>query len=733
MKKIIFIAVLLISKGCFAQAPDWEWVKGFGGIVGTSISLDFYNNIYTTGEFIGTVDFDLDSGVFNLTSAGSFDCYISKFDSSCNLIWVKKIGGAIDDCSPSSMTIDSFGNTYITGSFSGTVDFDPDSLTQFNLTSNGFNDIFIFKLDAAGNFIWAKTMGGIDSDGANSISLDVFGNVLTIGIFHGQVDFDPDSMGTFNLNSTNYSTIFISKLDNSGNFVWTKAIGGIGGPSNGSSIAVDTMGNIYSTGAFQGLADFDPGGGTYFLNSGVGQSVFISKLDSLGNFVWAKSFGSDSYGNSIAVDDSENVYTTGNFYGTVDFDPGAGVFNLSHSVNGLIFISKLNNAGNFVWAKAMGGDNDGNYVQKIIIDDSKNIYISGIFSDTSDFNPDADIFYLISDTGYAKYYIVKLNSNGNFVWAKSAGFTFIFVGESAIDIDESHHIYLLGTYLGQSCYFDSTILINTNSGFSEFIAKLSSCPTSKNINAITCNSYTSPSGNYTWNNSGVYQDYIQGTNGCDTIIVINLVVNTSIATIYPTACHNYISPSGIYNWTTSGTYYDTIPNIAGCDSFITIQLTVNFNDTSMVQNGSALTVSPDGPTFCQWLDCNNGFSPIIGENNYTFNATVNGSYAVAMSIFGCPDTSACYTITGVGINEITTSNNFQLFPNPTADIVTVQLYSPCSTCFIEISNTLGEVVQSAEFKVQPVATLNLQSLPSGIYFIKVKSDKWSEVKRVVKE
>ena len=205
------------------------------------------------------------------------------------------------------------------------------------------------------------------------------------------------------------------------------------------------------------------------------------------------------------------------------------------------------------------------------------------------------------------------------------------------------------------------------------------------------------------------------------------------ANITQNSCNSYTSPSGNYTWTTSGIHLDTIPNAGGCDSTLTINLTINTVNNSVTQNGFILSANATTATNYQWLNCNNNFAIISGATNQTFTATANGNYAVEVTQNGCIDTSACYTITGVGINEITTSNNFQLFPNPTADVVTVQLHSSCSNYTIEISNTLGEVVQSAEFKVQSVATLNLQSLPSGIYFIKVKSDKWSEVKRVVKE
>jgi hypothetical protein len=114
--------------------------------------------------------------------------------------------------------------------------------------------------------------------------------------------------------------------------------------NTGRGIALDSNGNIYTTGYFAGVVDFDPGPGTFYLWSEWGMpDIFISKLDSNGGFVWAKSMGagSDDIGHDIAVDSSDNVYTTGHFGGTVDFDPGPGTFNLT-SVGGVdIFVSKL--------------------------------------------------------------------------------------------------------------------------------------------------------------------------------------------------------------------------------------------------------------------------------------------------------------------------------------------------------------------------------------------------------
>ena len=733
MKKIIFIVALsLVSKVCFAQAPDWEWAKSFygtGACACISMTIDASNNIYTTGVFNGTVDFDPGTGTYLLASYNSaYDVFISKSDSLGNFIWAKRIGGNSHDYGE-SIAVDSKSNVYVTGYFGSTVDFDP-GLTQYNIASNGFTDVFILKLDSSGNFLFAKNLGGSTGlDQAYSIAIDLDGNIYTTGYFSETADFDP-GVGVFNLvTSSSNGNIFVSKLDSLGNFIWAKAIIGTNF-GEGKSLIVDTLNNVFITGIFYGFNDFDPGSGTFYLNSSSLTSVdaFILKLDSSGSFVWAKKTGGGGAGcEDISLDDSGNIYTVGSFGGTVDFDPGLGIFNIT-SQDYDVFIWKLDNAGNFAWAKSFGGT--GNvYSRSIAIDSSGNIFFVGNFNGTVDFNPDASIFSLSATADY-DIFICKLNYSGNFLWVKSSGGAF---GESCTSVKVNDiNVFISGAFLSPNLDFDSILLSNPLGGQASYIAMLLSCETYFEINEISCNSYVPPSGNHNWNLSGIYKDIIPNSVGCDSIITINLTINNTSSSQTISTCNNFTSPSGNFIWTTSGIYNDTISNAAGCDSIITINLTINSANTSVTQNGFILSSNAIGATY-QWLDCNNNFAAISGATNQSYTATANGNYAVQVTYNGCTDTSACYTITGVGINEIATSNNFQVFPNPTADRVTVHLYSPCSNCTIEISNTLGEVVQSAEFKVQSIATINLQSLPSGIYFIKVKSDKWSEVKRVVKE
>ncbi|HLG33517.1 MAG TPA: hypothetical protein VI757_01445, partial [Bacteroidia bacterium] len=329
MKKIVLLnsAFLILHSALFAQSPNWQWAKGIGGTggdFGGAIAIDASGNVYTTGSFNGTVDFDPGAGIFNLTGGGTF---ISKLDSTGNFIWAKAIVGTTNYYG-GSIAIDpaGSGNVYTTGDFVGTADFDPGA-GIFNLTAAGGRDFFISKLDSSGNFVWAKAMGGTSDDGGHSIAIDPSGSgtVYTTGIFEGTADFDPGA-GVFNLTSAGWRDIFISKLDSSGNFVWAKAMGGTG-DNQGRSIAIDPAGSgdVYTTGFFYGTADFDPGAGTFNLTSAAASAdIFISKLDSSGNFVWAKQIGgtgsSGGASYSIAIDASGYVYTSGGFLGTVDFD-----------------------------------------------------------------------------------------------------------------------------------------------------------------------------------------------------------------------------------------------------------------------------------------------------------------------------------------------------------------------------------------------------------------------------
>jgi len=228
--KAIFISIfsLALSQISLAQNQSFEWAKRMGGTdweIGISIANDNNGNIYTTGRFTGTVDFDPGAGIINLTSKGQDDIFIHKLDTAGNLLWVKQMGGTNTDIGY-SITTDNNDNVYTTGVFADTVDFNPGAGTTNFSSISGTFDIFIQKLDASGDFLWAKQIGGTNVQTVRSITIDKSGNVYTTGCFRGTVDFDP---GIDTANLTGDWDIFIQKLDASGNFLWVKQMGGTGG------------------------------------------------------------------------------------------------------------------------------------------------------------------------------------------------------------------------------------------------------------------------------------------------------------------------------------------------------------------------------------------------------------------------------------------------------------------------------------------------------------------------
>ncbi|MBL4735897.1 MAG: SBBP repeat-containing protein, partial [Flavobacteriales bacterium] len=178
------------------------------------------------------------------------------------LDWAKGVGGISSD-NGMSVAVDSQGNVYVAGTYWGTSDFDP-GMDTFNLTSNGSYDAFLLKLNQFGEFIWARSWGGLIRDEARSISISNQGNVYVTGIFEDTVDFDPGT-GIFNLISNGDFDPFAIKLDENGNFIWAKSWGGKNDDES-YSIATDSVGNVYITGYYNDvLVDFDPGIGIFNL------------------------------------------------------------------------------------------------------------------------------------------------------------------------------------------------------------------------------------------------------------------------------------------------------------------------------------------------------------------------------------------------------------------------------------------------------------------------------------
>ncbi|MCF8374432.1 MAG: PKD domain-containing protein [Bacteroidales bacterium] len=465
MKKGIFtlIGIIVISLSLMSQQPKFEWANSFTGtnvIGGYALDFDQYGNVYSVGFFMGTVDFDPGLGQYALTSNGSADIYISKLDSSGNFVWAKSIGGTGDDRA-NSIAADSIGNLYITGEFTGNVDFNPNPGTT-NLSSNGQSDIFILRIDWDGNLVWAKNIGGTSYDIGKGIAQNNLGEIVCVGSFESYMDFDPGP-GSYILPSSGGEDAFILKLTSTGTYVWGKSIAGLSDIA-ATGIDFDINNNIAISGYFVGTADFDPGFTTYDLTASGGSKAFVLRINSAGEFCWAKKIGTWNHcgGNDVAVDLNGNVYTT-------------GYVGIQSSYKNQIYISKTDSSGIDQWTNFI---HDANYYNSsrsysVAVDISGNVYITGIYQYYTDFDPGTGT-YILNAVNSDDIFICKLNTLGNFEWARSIGGQGIDQGVG-IKVDNNDNIYLTGMY-AVAADFDPNLTVYNLSGsgtYKGFVLKLS--------------------------------------------------------------------------------------------------------------------------------------------------------------------------------------------------------------------------------------------------------------------
>jgi hypothetical protein len=313
--------------GASWAAGDWEWFDAYG------VDTDESGNVYVTGLFEGTVDFDPGSGVTNLTTAGYHDTFFIKLSSAGALQWAYRWGGSGWD-DGNAVTFAESGNVYVTGFFSGfNVDLDPTSGTDPHSSAGTYDrHVFLSSFTTAGGFNWARTWGGASTDEGHGVAVDGSGNVFCSGAFGDSVDFNPSGGDVHNSNGGSDS--FVSKFTSSGNFVWARTWGGTGADW-AYDVCTDLLGATAVAGYFTGTVDFDPGnpGGPYTFTAHTNNDAYVVKYDADGDFQWADAWGGTAQSPGGGVEDeawgvesdiSGNFYLTGPFQNTVDFEPGSG-------------------------------------------------------------------------------------------------------------------------------------------------------------------------------------------------------------------------------------------------------------------------------------------------------------------------------------------------------------------------------------------------------------------------
>ena len=509
-----------------------------------------------------------------------------------------------------------------------------------------------------------------------------------------------------NLTSNGNADVFIQKIDLDGNAIWAKNIGGTL-YDQGTSITFDDFGNVYATGYFASVSDFDPGAELAELTSYGGNDTYVLMLDSLGDYSWAVQFGSTSnnQANSISVFNSTSVYTAGEFIGPTNFDP-IDYYNLSPAGGRDIFVHKLYHC--FETTSTLDTSTCTSYLSP------SGLYTwteSGVYNDT-----------LVNAGGCDSVLTINL--------------TILDVSESFITENACD------SYISPSCLYEWTetgiytdTLINDLGCDSIITIDLTVNYFSMSETSVTiCESYTSPSGEYVWDESGVYTDTIDNFFGCDSIITIDLtILEASESFITENTCNSYISPSGLYEWTETGIYTDTLINDSGCDSIITIDLIINTSDYEISVLGNTISVLAEGATY-QWIDCDNDYMVIDGATaaDYTPESG-SGNFAVIVNQGECSDTSDCFLVSDAAIEKYE-RNMLNIYPNPTAGKITVDNVNlDYQEAIIEVLDVDGKLRDKFIFNDNAPVVFEIKG-SAGIYIINIIVDgKYSDYLRVIKE
>lgn len=581
-------------------------------------SIDRSGNLHIVGTFKGTMDFDPGSGVQNKTSAGPLhNIYILKLDPAGKFIWVRIFEGT-HSSSPADICFDSEGNPIITGRFTEKLDVDP-LAPKHTLTAtvgNTIPDVFVCKLSNTGSFMWAVQLKGILTKEVYTINIDSSDNIYYAGYYTSPVDFDPGPE-EYTLSDFGGSTAYVCKLDVNGNFVWARAFLGTGGTSV-RDLQLDKNGNVLCMGWMTGVNDLDPGPEQDLFDTGGSDfRPFIAKLDNQGIYKWGRLFEGKSsvLSENLLVDDEGATIITGNFTDNMDANPGLSELKIYSKGKHDNFVIKLNSSGVFDWFKTYGSlDHDAVYDADI--DKYGDIYLTGYITANTDFDPGPNKYEVEPfGTVNSNAYVLKLDTEGNFRWVKHLGTESISIGEE-LSVGPDLSICAIGGFVNE---------VDLNTGGTPF-------PVTEN--GIECN--------YIGRYDQVY--------GSDNI----------------SSCNSYTWKDGITyteNGSTANYYFK---NQEGQDSMIVLNLTLSEIDISVVENNSTLTANLAGAGY-QWLDCNNGFNPVIGATGQSFLPSYNSSYAVEITSGNCIDTSTCFIVTVLKVKE--SDMKLSIFPNPTNGLI----------------------------------------------------------------
>ena len=746
---LFFVLLIFVAKTEVVNAQGFRWAQAS---TGGYVVPDTGGNTFTGVSLVGTIDFDAGPGTFNLSAnpSSASERVVLKRDSQGNLIWAKQIGAvpgsvSIGISGNGGMGCDGFGNIYMAGTFQDSIDADPGP-NVFQLKTKSA-DFFVVKLNANGDFIWAKATSNLSPYGAvdfGAMAVDAIGNVFIGNMITGTVDTDPGQTSDSFTNAAGFgSDILIEKLDSAGNYVWGKQMGG-SGIDRVQGMELDATSNIYFTGFFTNTADFDPSASISNLTSFGNYDAYVAKLDSMGNFHWVRQIGgsADDAANDLTVDSAGSVYVTGYYKDTTDLNPGLGQYNVTANPGqeGDAFIVKLTTAGDYSWAVALPTYGRG---RSITCDASANVYATGAFGGAPDFDPGAASYYLLS-SGYKDGYVLSLDSAGVFRWAGNIGDQNTNASADNVAVDHTGNVYVSGG--GGTVDADpgpGVVLINQGLSGTYIVKLCQGLPVFLESAADTACEYidtillsTPPlaGATYTWTlDGGIVQSGTSNTYQATQSGAYQVTI-TGLGCAAPSNQQNLVFLPTPHAFLGMGSMDGSTQHIATGNNWpLSTGVFINW--------GGGQTSPLALPYYIIWLRNGVPFDTTYNTSTSTFKPIVAGTDSIVAELYvsglTCVKTYGAFLVlvsTGVGISETYANpDGIRIFPNPAKDFVTISSLHAGNQLIL--SDASGRIIYRRRVSGPGSHTFDLAGLAAGYYLLRIedKEGRMIVVRSMVKQ
>ncbi|MBI3521137.1 MAG: T9SS type A sorting domain-containing protein [Bacteroidetes bacterium] len=624
-------------------------VQSTANIIAQDAARDASGNYYIVGDINGTADFDPSASVVNVSSGtANRKAFIAKYDQNFNFLSVNTFSST-NYSSFESIKIDASGKIYLGGYFWGTQDFDFGAGVANETSATTGSNMFVMYdsnmnlLNRFVNFGRFRTLCDVDNSG----------NIYLAGTFDSNVDFDP-SVSTYTLNPSGGSDIYIAKYNSSMALQWVGQIGNANSESL-KQLKLDVFGNPILVGKFSGTVDFDINSTSSYTLSAVSTDEFLVRISSAGIFNWARYYqlsnlSINAYGDYVTIDSNNDIYYTGAFNGTKNFNNGGVAYNMvaTGDVDG--FVEKLDNLGTQQWCFRFGGSTPGfNYTggHCISVENSGQMDLIGSMRVVNDFDPSP--YDSTSTPSYGSFYnsyVAKYNQ----LKTLSVSSTSVCSGNSLTvpytinGICNSGNIFTAqlsdaaGSFVSPVSI--GTISATSSGTISATIPSTVAYGTNYRIRVIASN----PSQKGERSNSNILINKAPSVLSQPTNKTACINANTSFTSSVSsntTSLQWYFNSSPITTATTtilsltsvqpanSGNYYLTATNSCGSTNSNTVVLTVN--DPTVSVSGIMTLCAGQSTTLTA-----------SGAVNYSWNTGANSS-----TIAATPSANVNYTVTGI--------------------------------------------------------------------------------------